>query len=97
MPDTDTEIVLQDERRGQETDLLVDSADAAANRIQKAGGRVVVPPFDIRIGRCAVVQDLWGNELVLLDTSKGLLLTDGDHNVVGNVVPGDSGRKRMGG
>jgi hypothetical protein len=33
-------------------------------------------PFDIQIGLCAVVRDPWGNELVILDTSKGLLRTD---------------------
>ncbi len=87
MPETDTEIVLQNERKGQEIDLLVDSADAAANRILESGGKVIVPPFDIRIGRCTVVQDLWGNELVLLDLSKGLLVTDDNHNVTGNAVP----------
>ena len=37
---------------------------------------MLVTPFDIAIGRCAVVQDRWGNRLVLLDHSKGRLLTD---------------------
>ncbi len=83
MPDTDAEIVLQVEDEGQEIDLLVDSADAAAVRFEAAGGRVIVPPFDIQIGRCVVVQDPWGNQLVLLDTSKGLLVTDADGNVIG--------------
>jgi lactoylglutathione lyase len=86
LPDTDAEIVLHTERQGPETDLLVDSADAAAVRIEEAGGRIVAGPFDIQIGRCAVVQDPWGNQVVLLDTSKGLLVTDGDGNVVGNAT-----------
>ena len=46
-----------------------------------------MPPFDIQIGRAVVVEDPWGNQLVLLDTSKGLLLTDADGTVVGN-APG---------
>jgi predicted enzyme related to lactoylglutathione lyase len=71
LPHTDTELVLQTERPEPETDFLVDSADAAALQFSEAGGTVVVPPFDIEIGRCAVVEDPWGNRLVLLDMSKG--------------------------
>jgi hypothetical protein len=44
----------------------------------------IVPPFDIQIGRCMVVQDPWGTQLVLLDASKGLLVTDAAGNVTGN-------------
>ena len=83
MRDTDAEIVLQIERKGQETDLKVDSADDAAARVQAAGGKILVPPFDIRIGRCAVVEDRWGNRMVLLDSTKGVLLTDDEGNVTG--------------
>ena len=84
LPDTDTELVLQTERDGPEVNFLVDSADQAAQRVVEAGGAVVVPPFDIQIGRCVVVRDPWGTSLVLLDTSKGLLATDADGNVIGN-------------
>jgi predicted enzyme related to lactoylglutathione lyase len=83
MPEADTEIVIQAERPGLEVDLLVDSAEDAAARFAEAGGRVAVAPFDIRIGRCAVVEDPWGNRLVLLDMSKGRLATDGQGNVIG--------------
>jgi lactoylglutathione lyase len=84
MPDTDTEIVLQTEHQDLELDLKVASAEAASVRFEKAGGKVLVPPFDIQIGRAVVVQDPWGNRFVLLDASKGLLATDDDGNVVGN-------------
>jgi len=84
MPETDAEIVLQMEDKKQEIDLKVESAEAAAVRFEEAGGKVLVPPFDIQIGRAVVVQDPWGNPFVLLDTSKGLLVTDADGNVVGN-------------
>ena len=87
MPETDAEIVLHTERPGQEIDLKVESADAAAARFVEAGGKVIVPPFDIQIGRCVVVADPWGNPLVLLDTSKGLLLTDDAGNIIGNQAP----------
>ena len=83
MSGSDAEIVLQVEREGQETDLKVDSADAAAVRVQKAGGRVVVPPFDIQIGRGVVVEDPWGNRMVLIDSTKGRLLADESGHVTG--------------
>jgi predicted enzyme related to lactoylglutathione lyase len=84
LPESEAEIVLQTERPQLEPNLKVDSADDAASRFVKAGGSVIVPPFDIRIGRCAVVQDPFGNRLVLLDASKGLLTTDDHGNVTGN-------------
>jgi predicted enzyme related to lactoylglutathione lyase len=84
LPDDDTEIVLHTEPQPPEIDFKVDSADAAAAHFEEAGGKVIVPPFDIQIGRCAVVRDPWGNQLVLLDSSKGLLVTDDEGNVVGN-------------
>ena len=87
LPDTDAEIVLQIERPGIEINLLVDSVDAAVARIVAAGGTVVVPPFEIQIGRCGVVCDPWGTQLIMLDTSKGLLETDADGNVIGNLEP----------
>jgi len=83
LPEDDSEIVIYTESRGQEIDILVDSADDAARSFESAGGEAVVPPFDIRIGRCVVVRDPWGNELVLLDNRKGRLVTDEEHKVVG--------------
>jgi predicted enzyme related to lactoylglutathione lyase len=85
LPESDAELVLQTEDQRQEVDLLVDSADEAAKFVEQAGGKVIVPPFDIQIGRCVVLEDPWGNPLVLLDTSKGLLKTDDDGNVIGNL------------
>jgi lactoylglutathione lyase len=87
LPETDTELVLQTEEHRQEVDFLVDSADQAAESISQSGGIVIVPPFDIQIGRCVVVEDPWGNPLVLLDTSKGLLKTDTEGKVIGNIDP----------
>lgn len=83
MPGTDAELVLQTERPGVHVDLLVDSADEAAAHVVGAGGTIVVPPFDIPVGRAVVVEDPWGNRLVLLDMRDGPLRTD-EH---GNVVP----------
>src|SRR5437879_2742991 len=82
IPGTDAEIVVQTERPEMEVNLTVASADGAVEAIVAAGGRVVVPPFDIPIGRCAVVADPWGNRLVVLDNSKGLLVTGPDGRVL---------------
>lgn len=80
----DAELVIHTEGSPPEVDLKVDSADAAAAVFVEAGGRMVQPAFDIQIGRCAVVEDPWGNVLVLLDMSKGRLVTDDKGNVTGN-------------
>jgi predicted enzyme related to lactoylglutathione lyase len=87
MAESETEIVLQTARPAMEPNLLVHSADAAAALFVEAGGAMIVPPFDIQVGRCAVVHDPWGNPLVLLDLSKGLLITDTEGTVIGNAPP----------
>ncbi len=84
MPDSDAEIVIHTEGHPPETDLLVDSVDEAAGRYASAGGRIIASPFDIAIGKCAVVADPWGNVLVMLDLSKGRLAVDGERRVTGN-------------
>jgi len=87
MPESDTEIVLQTDRQHLEVDMLVGAADDAARRFEESGGSIVVPPFDIPVGRCAVVADPWGNRFVLLDLSKGLYTTDAQKNVIGVEKP----------
>ncbi|MGE5464912.1 MAG: VOC family protein [Syntrophothermus sp.] len=89
LPESEAELAIQTGPQGPETDLLVDSAEEAALFIERAGGKIIVPPFEIQIGRCAVVEDPWGNTLVLWDASKGMLKTDTDGNVIGNVEPGE--------
>lgn len=89
MPVDGTEIVIHTRGGSPETDLLVQSADEAAQVVAEAGGSLSVAPFDIRIGRCCVVRDPWGNELVLLDSSRGLLQTDEQGNVTGNLPPAE--------
>ena len=87
LADSDAEILLQTSRKGMNIDFLVPSAGAAALEFERAGGTILTPPFDIQIGRCAVVQDPWGNALVLLDMSKGRLVTDGEGRIIGNEPP----------
>jgi catechol 2,3-dioxygenase-like lactoylglutathione lyase family enzyme len=69
-------VVRQGDPKEPETDVSVASAEDAARRFVEAGGSVVAGPFGIKVGQCVVVADPWGNKLVLLDTTKGLLKTD---------------------
>jgi catechol 2,3-dioxygenase-like lactoylglutathione lyase family enzyme len=87
MAEDASELVLFTGEGNPEIDLLVDSADQAAEQFAAAGGSLLVPPFDIRIGLCTIVQDPWGNPLVLLDMSKGRLTVDTDKNVTGTAKP----------
>jgi predicted enzyme related to lactoylglutathione lyase len=60
-----TEVVLQNERKELNVDFKVDSVVEAVKDIEKAGGQVIYGPFDIPIGKCAVVKDPWGNRYVI--------------------------------
>jgi predicted enzyme related to lactoylglutathione lyase len=82
LPEGDTEIVLTTRQR-YEPNWLVESADAAAARVRDAGGRVLRGPFDIPVGRVAVVADPFENVLVMLDLSKGRYSTDKARRVTG--------------
>jgi lactoylglutathione lyase len=83
MPDTDAELVLYTDGSFLETDLLVNDVPAAVDRFLSAGGTLVRATFDIPIGRCAVIADPFGNQLVVLDSSKGKLVVDDDGRVTG--------------
>jgi lactoylglutathione lyase len=82
LPDTDAELVVH-LNIGPETDVVVEDVDKAFALFLSAGGEAVESPFDIAIGRCARVRDPFGNELTLLDQSKGQLATDADGRVIG--------------
>ncbi len=82
LPRGEAELVLHTDKRPFEADLMVDSVPIAVERFVQAGGQLVQGPFEIRIGRCAVLEDPWGNKIVILDISKGLLKTDADGNVI---------------
>ena len=81
LAESDTEIVLTTEH-DYEPNWLVESADEAAGLFADAGGRVIVPPFDIPVGRVTVVADAFDNVLVLVDLSKGRYMTDDAGDVV---------------
>lgn len=88
MSGSDTELVLST-KLGPETDLKVDSSEDAAGRFVAGGGRIIAGPDDVRIGRVVLVADPFGNQLVLLDASKGTLLVDEVGNVTGIRNGGD--------
>jgi predicted enzyme related to lactoylglutathione lyase len=72
---------------------LVESVDAAARAAVDAGGRIVQEPFDIPVGRVAVVADPFGTELVFVDLSKGRYATDEQGRVTGVRGAPDSSRR----
>lgn len=82
VPEGDTEIVLTTQQ-GYEPNWLVDSADDAAAAIERHGGKILAPAFDIPVGRVAVVADPFDNVLVLVDLSKGTYGTSDGGDVTG--------------
>ncbi|MER8386363.1 VOC family protein [Mesorhizobium sp. M0166] len=82
LPETDAELVVH-LHIGPETDILVDNVDDAFEEFLAAGGEAVQPPFEIAVGRCARVRDPFGNIVVILDQSKGMLVTDAEGHVIG--------------
>ena len=82
LPLSDSEIVLTI-RENYAPTWLVSNADSAAEVIVAAGGSVIAAPFDVPVGRVTIVSDPFGNDLVLLDLSKGRYVTDEARRVTG--------------
>ena len=71
--DSDAEIVLHTDPNipGQvEVHYLVDDVNAAVQKYADQGCTILTEPFDMRTGRCAVIQDPFGTRLCILDMSK---------------------------
>jgi lactoylglutathione lyase len=79
----DVELVVQTQDKEQETDILADDVIREVENIKAAGGKILYGPFDIDIGKAAVIEDPWKNVYVILDTSKGTYATDAEGNVTG--------------
>lgn len=77
-----TEVVLSTEDLIT-VDLRVDDVEDALGRFIEAGGKLIDGPFDIDIGKCAVVADPWGNRYCILDAVKGTYDTSSDGSVKG--------------
>ena len=72
--ETDTEIVLHsnpDIPSSVEVHYLVDDVVAAVASYAAKGCHVLVEPFGITIGKCAVIEDPFGVRLCILDMTKG--------------------------
>lgn len=82
MRDGQTEFVLTT-KDNLMVDMKVADVEEAVKRFAEAGGAVKEAPFDIDIGKCAVVIDPWGNEYCILDTTKGTYDTAADGTVSG--------------
>ena len=73
-PETDAEIVLHRETTipsSVEVHYLVDDVVVAVAHYATQGCRILVVPFDITIGKCAVIRDPFGTRLCILDATKG--------------------------
>ena len=73
MPETDAEVVLHNNPaipNKVEVHYLVDDVVAVKSYAEK-GCRVLEPPFDVLIGKCAVIQDPFGTTICILDLGSG--------------------------
>ena len=72
-PETDAEIVLHrnPDLPNPDVHYLVDSVGEAVRLFHEKGCQILVEPFDIPIGQCAVIQDPFGTPLSILDMTKG--------------------------
>ena len=74
-PESDAEIVLHNDANlpsNVEVHYLVDDALAAVAEYAAQGCQILVEPFEITIGKCAVIQDPFGTRLCILDMTKGM-------------------------
>lgn len=70
LPESDSELVLTT-RQSYQPNWLVDNVDDAVEMLAGHGCDLVAAPFDIPVGRAAVIRDPFGNPLVVVDLSKG--------------------------
>jgi len=73
-PETDSEIVLHNDPAipsPVEVHYLVEDVVAVVADYVAKGCLLLVEPFDITIGKCAVIKDPFGTRLCILDMTKG--------------------------
>lgn len=74
LPETDAEIVLHNQPgipHKVEVHYLVDDVVGAVKTYAQKGCRVLVQPFDVLIGKCAVIEDPFQTTICLLDLASG--------------------------
>jgi predicted enzyme related to lactoylglutathione lyase len=71
LAESDTEIVLHTDPSLPNPDMsfLVDDVVQFCSEYQQAGYRVIVPPFDVRCGKYAILSDPDGNTIAIIDLS----------------------------
>ena len=82
LPESQAELVLSTNLE-YAVNWLVTSVSEAVERILEAGGKLILEPTQIPVGRLAVVNDPFGNALVMLDLSAGRYVTDVGGRVLG--------------
>ena len=73
-PESDAEIVLHSIANipsRVDVTYLVDEVVAAVAALQAEGCVVAAAPFDVAIGKCAVIVDPFGTPMTLIDLTKG--------------------------
>lgn len=73
-PESDAEIVLhriKDIPVRVDVTYLVDDVIASVEALKAEGCAIAAPPFDVAIGKCAVIIDPFGTPLTLIDMTKG--------------------------
>jgi predicted enzyme related to lactoylglutathione lyase len=73
LAETDAEVVLHtmDLPPDLSVHFLVDDVAAAVTAYVRGGCVVRTPPFDVAVGRCAVLEDPFGNPVCVIDLSRG--------------------------
>ena len=73
-PENDAEIVLHNDPdipSSVKVHYLVDDVVGAVAHLAAQGCQILVAPFPITIGKCAVIRDPFGTRLCILDITKG--------------------------
>ena len=71
-PGNDSELVLHtdDSLPNPNISFQVENVEEFVKEYREKGYRVLVEPFDIRCGRCAVLSDPYGNGIEVMDLTK---------------------------
>ena len=71
-PGNDSELVLHadDSLSNPNISFQVENVENFIEEYRAKGYKVLVEPFDIRCGRCAVVSDPYGNGIEIMDLTK---------------------------
>jgi lactoylglutathione lyase len=71
-PGNDSELVLHTDENlpNPNVSFQVENVEAFVEEYKGKGYKVLVEPFDIRCGRCAVLSDPYGNGIEVMDLTK---------------------------